>query len=114
MDSLKKAVEKADEISKKMRGESKKALALQKDIGTLREKFETLEPDWESKLSMAAENVSEIQSNLLKAKNSLTKVESEAGRVNLNFKMANASLASNLQNLRDKIAKAKHAAEGVG
>lgn len=58
-------------------------------------------------------SVSQSQSNILAANNTLNNIESMSAKNNEKFQRWNSSVSVQLQELRDKIAKAKHAADGV-
>ncbi|GBP04673.1 hypothetical protein EVAR_72897_1 [Eumeta japonica] len=69
------------------------------------------EPDWEIKLGLAEENISLTKTNVRLANISLTYVEEQAIKEQSEFDTWNKTMANQIQELRDKIAKAKHAAE---
>lgn len=112
----KNAVESLDasaKISAEMKGVSKHAQELHADIKKLRDKFAILEPDWEIKLGLAEENISLTKTNVRLANISLTYVEEQAVKEKSEFDAWNKTMARQIQELKDKIAKAKHAAEGI-
>lgn len=57
--------------------------------------------------------VSQSLSNIRAANNTLNNIEIMSMKQNEKFQKWNNSMSTRLQELRDKIAKAKHAAEGV-
>lgn len=57
--------------------------------------------------------VSQSLSNIRAANNTLNNIENMSLKYNEKFQQWNNSMGTRLQELRDKIAKAKHAAEGV-
>lgn len=57
--------------------------------------------------------VSQSLSNIRAANNTLNNIEMMSLKYNEKFQQWNNSMGTRLQELRDKIAKAKHAAEGV-
>lgn len=57
--------------------------------------------------------VSQSMGNIHSANNSLTNLEMQSAKSDVNFQKWNQSLTAQLQELRDKIAKARHVAEGV-
>lgn len=57
--------------------------------------------------------VSQSLSNIRAANNTLNNIETISAKHNEKFRKWNETIGSQLQELRDKIAKARHAAEGV-
>lgn len=57
--------------------------------------------------------VSQSLSNIRAANNTLNNIETISAKNNEKFRKWNETIGSQLQELRDKIAKARHAAEGV-
>lgn len=57
--------------------------------------------------------VSQSLSNIRSLNNTLTNLESVSAKNDANFQKWNQTLSAQLQELRDKIAKARHVAEGV-
>lgn len=114
--SRKYAIESLDSASKtseEMRAVTRNTQEIHGDIKKLRDKFAILEPDWEIKLGMAEENISLTKTNVRLANISLTYVEEQAVKEQREFDVWNKTMAQQLQELRDKITKAKHAAEGI-
>ncbi|XP_030080568.1 laminin subunit alpha-1 [Drosophila hydei] len=103
----------AQHTSDEMRQELRKAKELQQSIQQMRTSFAMLEPDWEIKLGMAEENISLTKTNLRLANVSLSYIEQQAVKEQQTFEQWNNSVASQLQQLRDQIAKARHAAEAI-
>ncbi|XP_028895887.2 laminin subunit alpha-1 isoform X3 [Zeugodacus cucurbitae] len=103
----------AKNISDEMRHELQKARRMHEEILKLREKFAILEPDWEIKLGRAEENISLTKTNIRLANISLSYVEEQAQKEKAKFDEWNNTMSSQVQELRDKIAKARHAAEGI-
>jgi len=103
----------AQRLSDEMSEEADKARSLRDDIYRLREKFAILEPDWEIKLGMAEENISSTKTNVRLANISLSFVEEKTLKDHAVFEEWNNTIGNQLQGIRDKIAKARHAAEGV-
>lgn len=103
------------------------------DVYTLKLKLSNLEPEMDSKFGLAEENSESLKHcfrlsiflkylsstgtqtlrNIRLSNNTLHVIENYVNTANDNFKMKNDSLSLKLQLLRDNIAKAKHAAEGV-
>lgn len=107
------SIEMAQRASEEMRAETRKALEMHDDILKLRQTFAMLEPDWEIKLGMAEENISLTKTNIRLANITLNYVEEQTMKSQRKFDEWNNTMSKQLQELRDKIAKAKHAAEGV-
>lgn len=107
------SIDMAKNISDEMRHELQKARRMHEEILKLREKFAILEPDWEIKLGRAEENISLTKTNIRLANISLSYVEEQAQKEKAKFDEWNNTMSSQVQELRDKIAKARHAAEGV-
>ncbi|XP_030377128.1 laminin subunit alpha-1 [Scaptodrosophila lebanonensis] len=107
------SLEMSNKVSEEMRAELRKAREMQKSIQKLRKSFAILEPDWEIKLGMAEENISLTKTNLRIANVSLTYIEEQARKEQEVFEVWNNTMAKQLQELRDTIAKAKHAAQGI-
>ncbi|TMW53859.1 hypothetical protein DOY81_001030 [Sarcophaga bullata] len=103
----------ASKVTQDMKAISRHTADLHEDIKKLREKFNILEPDWEIKLGLAEENISLTKTNVRLANISLTYVEEQQVKEQVEFDKWNTSMARDIQNLKDQIAKAKHAAEGI-
>lgn len=126
-------LETAKIVSDQMREVGREAGDIRSDVFKLKQKLNSLEPEWDTKFGMAEENgifikenqvnqklitiilttVSKSQSNILAANNTLNNMEVLSEKNNVKFQRWNTTMSSQLQELRDKIAKAKHAAEGV-
>lgn len=107
------SMELAQRTSDEMHAELRNARKMQNSIQAMRKSFAMLEPDWEIKVSMAEENISLTKTNLRVANVSLTYLEQQASKEQQIFEVRNKSIAQQLQQLRDQIAKARHAAEAV-
>ncbi|XP_055907050.1 laminin subunit alpha-2 isoform X2 [Eupeodes corollae] len=107
------SIEMATRVSEQMNAENRKALDVNDDILRLREKFNMLEPDFAIKLGMAEENISLTKTNIRLANISLNFVEEQTMRAHQKFEVWNDTMSKQMQELRDKIAKARHAAEGI-
>ena len=107
------SIDIAQKVSEQMRAETQRSRKIHQEIGKLKEKIAVLEPDWEIKMSMAEENISSTQTNIRYANIALGYVEEQMVKEKHKFDEWNNTMSSRLQQLRDKIAKAKHAAEGV-
>ncbi|XP_023158823.1 laminin subunit alpha-1 isoform X2 [Ceratitis capitata] len=107
------SIEMAKNIGDEMRHELQKARRMHEEILKLREKFAILEPDWEIKLGRAEENISLTKTNIRLANISLSYVEEQSQKEKAKFDEWNNTMSTQVQELRDKIAKARHAAEGI-
>lgn len=124
----------AEKISDQMREVRRGAVDINTDVYKLKMKLSSLEPQWDTKLGFAEENgnltqfsqgkcqsdvnamfitVSQSLSNIRSANNSITNLEQLSAKNDANFQKWNQTLSAQLQELRDKIAKARHVAEGV-
>lgn len=111
--SIQESKQLADDVSKEMNAVKQEATDMNSDVYELKRKLDGLEPEWDSKLGLAEENISKSMSNIRAANNTLITVESLMKQQNEKFQVWNASFSTKMQDLRDKIARAKHAAEGV-
>lgn len=111
--SIQESKQLADDVSKEMKAVKQEATDINSDVYELKRKLAGLEPEWDSKLGLAEENISKSMSNIRAANNTLITVESLMKQQNEKFQVWNASFSTKMQDLRDKIARAKHAAEGV-
>lgn len=103
----------ADEILENMNVLEKETKGIDIDVDELNKKLEELDPEWDSKYGMAEENVSKSQINIREANNTWNVHEPVFRQQNEKFQRWNESFSLKLQELRDKIAQAKHAAEAV-
>lgn len=106
-------MELAQKTSDEMNAELHTARVMQQSIQNMRKSFAMLEPDWEIKLGMAEENISLTKTNLRLTNVSLSYIEQQSEKEQQVFGAWNKSMALQLQQLRDQIAKARHAAEAV-
>lgn len=111
--SIQESKNLAGSVTKEMNAIKQEATELNSNVYELKRKLAELEPEWDSKLGMAEENISKSMSNIRAANNTLITVESLMKQQNEKFQVWNASFSTKMQDLRDKIAIAKHAAEGV-
>jgi laminin, alpha 1/2 len=103
----------ADEILEDMRVLSKETMEIEGDVENLNKRFQDLDPEWDSKYGMAQENADQALINIREANNTWNVHESSFRQQSEKFQKWNESFSLKLQELRDKIAQAKHAAEGV-
>ncbi|XP_041451135.1 laminin subunit alpha-1 isoform X1 [Drosophila obscura] len=109
----KDSLDLARRTGEQMRAELRKAKEMQESIQNMRKSFTKLAPDWDIKLGMAQENISLTKTNLRLANVSLSYLEQQASKEQQVFEAWNNSMARQLQQLRDQIAKAKHAAQAI-
>lgn len=103
----------ADQILEDMNVIEKETLEINNNVKDLNKRLEELDPEWDSKYGLAEENVAKSLINIREANNSWNVNEPALEQQNQKFQKWNASFSLKLQELRDKIAQAKHAAEGV-
>ncbi|KAL9706445.1 hypothetical protein quinque_009963 [Culex quinquefasciatus] len=113
MKKLQGTLDQANIVSNQMKFVREEAVGLNSDVYKLKLKLAKLEPEWDTKFGMAEENVSQSLGNILNAKKELNGVEKLARTQSEMFQAWNASFSAQLQELKDKIARAKHAAEGI-
>lgn len=113
MKSIKESTDTVTKISEDMIQVKEEAANMNKDIFELKVKLANLEPDWDSKFGLAEENISQSMSTIKMANDTLLSVESVVKQQNEKFRAWNSTFSANLQALKDKIARAKHAADGV-
>lgn len=83
------------------------------NISTLKEKLARLDPEWDSKFGLAQEQNTKTQMDIREAKKTWSANEERIKKQQERFGAWNDSISLKLQELRDKITKAKHAAENV-
>lgn len=83
------------------------------NISTLKEKLAQLDPEWDSKLGLAQEQNEKTLIDIRNAKLAWSSNEDRIKKQDERFGAWNDSISLKLQELRDKITKAKHAAENV-
>lgn len=103
----------ADQILEDMKNVEKETSDINNDVNKLKSKLEELDPEWDSKYGLAEENVAKSLINIREANNTWHVNEPVLRQQNEKFAAWNESFSLKLQELRDKIAQAKHAAEGV-
>lgn len=103
----------ADNILKDMTNIEKETADISKDVGKLQSRLDELDPEWDSKYGLAEENVAKSLINIREANNTWHVNEPMLRQQNEKFQVWNESFSLKLQELKDKIALAKHAAEGV-
>lgn len=115
-DSIKQirhAVEISSKISDEMREVHRNAMDIGSDVYKLKNKLKTLDPEWDVKFGGAEENLTTVQSNLRVANQTLENIEFKFREQNKKISEWQKNFLQKTQELRDKIALAKHAAEGI-
>lgn len=113
MNSIKESSDSVTHISRDMKNVQQEAVDTNNDIYKLKLKLASLEPEWDSKFGLAEENISQSERNIKLSKQEIVVAESRMTEQHEKFQAWNSSFSSKLQELRDKIARAKHAADGV-
>lgn len=103
----------ADEIVEDMNRVDKETADINANVNKLKAKLAVLDPSWESKFGKAEEDVAKSLINIRDTNNMWNANEAHFKQQNDKFEAWNGSFSMKLQELRDKIAQAKHAAEGV-
>uniref|UniRef100_A0A7G3AFZ3 Putative extracellular matrix glycoprotein laminin subunit alpha and gamma n=1 Tax=Lutzomyia longipalpis TaxID=7200 RepID=A0A7G3AFZ3_LUTLO len=113
MNSIRGNKELAEKISMQMQNVHRDAENMKSGVYLLKAKLQTLQPDWETDLGFAQENVSVSMSNIRTADDMLLGMEQIAENSKVSIQQWNESLAMQLKALKDKIARAKHTAESI-
>lgn len=113
MNTIRNMKETSEKISTQMQDVHRVAEDMNSGVYLLKAKLQTLQPDWETDLGFAQENVSVTTSSIKTANNLLLGMEKMAETNNKIVQQWNDTLAAQLKALKDKIARAKHAAEGI-
>lgn len=103
----------ADQILEDMKVVETDTGDINNDVDKLKERLNELDPEWDSKYGLAEENVAKSLINIREANNTWHVNEPALRQQNEKFHAWNETFSLKLQALRDKIAQAKHAAEGV-
>ena len=83
------------------------------NVSLLKEKLALLDPEWDSKFGLAEEQVTKTLIDIREANRTWTTNEDRIKKQQERFGAWNDSISVRVQELRDKITKAKHAAENV-
>ncbi|KAL7044656.1 hypothetical protein ACKWTF_002015 [Chironomus riparius] len=83
------------------------------NVSILKEKLALLDPEWDSKFGLAEEQVTKTLIDIREANRTWTTHEDRIKKQQERFGAWNDSISTRLQELRDKITKAKHAAENI-
>uniref|UniRef100_A0A8W7MTS4 Uncharacterized protein n=1 Tax=Anopheles arabiensis TaxID=7173 RepID=A0A8W7MTS4_ANOAR len=113
MKTVQSDLDRSSIVSEQMKFVRQDAINLNSDVYKLKLKLKSLEPEWDTKFGMAEENVSQTFGNIRKAKDKLNGIEALGKIQDERFQAWNQSFSGKLQQLRDQIALAKHAAEGI-
>lgn len=111
--TVQEAAVDADQILEDMNNIEKETMEINENVNKLKSKLEELDPEWDSKYGLAEENVAKSLINIREANNTWHVNEPALRHQREQFQAWNESFTLKLQELRDKIAQAKHAAEGV-
>ncbi|XP_059617833.1 laminin subunit alpha lam-3 [Phlebotomus argentipes] len=113
MNTIRGMKDTAEKISTQMQDVHRIAENMNSGVYLLKAKLQTLQPDWEADLGFAQENVSVSTSSIKAATSMLLGMEKMAEKNNEIVQNWNDTLSAQLKALKDKIARAKHAAEGI-
>lgn len=106
-------VEEVDNILNDVKESEGEANKINENVNELKERLKDLDPEWDSKFGLAEENIAKSLINIREANNTWNINEQNIQHQNEKFRSWNNSFFLNLQEIRDKISKAKHAAESV-
>lgn len=110
---IEETVGEVDAVLEDIRTTEREVNEINGNVNNLKDRLKDLDPEWDSKFGMAEENVAKSLINIREGNNTWNINEQNIQQQNEKFAMWNDSISSKLQELRDKIAKAKHAAESV-
>lgn len=110
---IEETVAEVDAVLDDIRESEREVNEINGNVHILKERLKDLDPEWDSKFGLAEENVAKSLINIREANNTWNINEQSIQQQNEKFAAWNNSISSKLQELRDKIAKAKHAAENV-
>ena len=110
---IEEAASEVDKVLENIHEVDNEVDSINENVDGLKERLKELDPEWESKFGMAEENVAKSLINIREGNNLWNINEQKIQKQNEKFDAWNASMSSKLQELRDKITKAKHVAESV-
>lgn len=110
---IEETVAEVDGVLEDIRDSEREVNKINGNVNELKERLKDLDPEWDSKFGLAEENVAKSLINIREANTTWNINEQNIQQQNEKFAVWNSSISSKLQELRDKIAKAKHAAESV-
>lgn len=111
--SIAESSHKADDIIDQMKRESQGLTFALKNFSDMKEKLKVLKPATGLKLGNVQDNLTQAFSNIRHAKMDLDDLEIRSRKDSHKFEVWNSSFAKELQELKDSIAQARHAAESV-
>lgn len=111
--SVQESADMIDNVLENVQNTDREVNEITDNVAALREKLSELDPEWDSKFGLAEENIAKSLINIRETNKILSTNEQRLGQQQEKFKVLNGSLSARLQELRDKITKAKHAAESV-
>lgn len=111
--SISESSHKADDIIDQMKKESQGLTYVLKNFSDMKEKLNRLKPGAGLKLGNVQDNITQAFSNIRHAKMDLDDLEVRSKKDSQKFEAWNSSFAKELQELKDSIAQARHAAESV-
>lgn len=111
--AIQEVASEADAVLEGIHGVSKEVDEINENVGNLKERFNELDPEWDSKFGLAEENIAKSLINIREGNNLWNINEKNIEQQNEKFAAWNDSISLKLQELRDKITKAKHVAESV-
>lgn len=111
---IEETVDEVDAVLEDIKETEREVNEINENVHNLKDRLKDLDPEWDSKFGLAEENVAKSLINIREGNNTWNINEQNIQQQNEKFAAWNDSISSKLQELRDKIAKAKHAAESVG
>ncbi|KAL5281190.1 LAMA2 family protein [Megaselia abdita] len=111
--SISESSHKADDIIDKMKRESQGLTSILDNFSDMKEKLKHLKPATGSRLGGVQDNLTQAFSNIRHAKMDLDDLEVRSKKDSQKFEVWNSSFAKELQELKDSIAQARHAAESI-
>lgn len=111
--AIQEAASEADKVLESIHGVAHEVDEINENVDGLKERLKELDPAWDSKFGLAEENIAKSLINIREGNNLWNINENNIQQQNEKFAMWNDSISSKLQELRDKITKAKHVAESV-
>lgn len=110
---IQEAATEVDNVLESIRGVAQEVDDINENVDTLKGRFNELDPEWDSKFGLAEENIAKSLINIREGNNLWNINEQNIQQQNEKFAAWNGSISLKLQELRDKITKAKHVAESV-
>lgn len=110
---IQEAASEVDEVLENIRIVAQEVDGINENVDILKGRLEALDPEWDSKFGLAEENIAKSLISIREGNNLWNTNEQNIHQKNEKFAKWNDSISSKLQELRDKITKAKHVAESV-